>query len=624
MSEEKIKTYFIPKWLIIIIAIFLIMLFISVIFYFSLSTIYKDKIYPNIYIGEIKIGGLTPAGAKLILDNKLDSIEQAGIPFIYGDKQAEIQPVATSAEGDIAYQIINFDTDKTIGMAYAYGRENSLIIAIDQRIKSLFNRQNLAMQFSLDDKQIQNVLSGDFGGYQVPAQDAKLVYATSSNNKDLVFKVEAEKSGSQINYQDGLNELYKNLQSLDGSAITLYEHNNKPQILKKDCSGIEAKAEQILTATPVTLQNGQDKFKIEAKDLAGWLALKKNPDEMSADKILVEINIKALENYLISVLGPKINKEPSLSKFEMKDGKVQAFQTGGDGLNLNAMASAIKIKDTINSRGTSTDLIVNIVKSDDLATSTNNFGIKEIIGTGRSNFKGSPKNRRHNIRTGANALNGTLIKPGEEFSMVKTLGEVDAKNGYLEELVIKGNKTTPEYGGGLCQIGTTAFRGALASGLPITMRRNHSYRVSYYEPAGTDATIYSPLPDLRFLNDTGNYILIQSRIEGDILSFDFWGVSDGRIASQTYPVIYNIKKPAPEKTIETLDLKPGEKKCTEKSHNGADAYFDYKVTYPDGKIAEKRFSSHYIPWQAVCLVGVDKLTSSTQNNASSTPAKKIP
>jgi len=246
----------------------------------------------------------------------------------------------------------------------------------------------------------------------------------------------------------------------------------------------------------------------------------------------------------------------------------------------------------------------------------NNFGIKETVGVGRSDFTGSPPNRRHNIKIGGAAINGLLIKPGEEFSLLKALGEVSAKTGYLPELVIKENKTIPEYGGGLCQVGTTMFRAALESGLPITMRRNHSYRVQYYEPAGTDATIYDPWPDFRFINDMPTYILIQTKIATNTLAFEFWGERDGRLAEKTKPTIYNIVKSEPTKIIETLDLKPGETKCTERAHNGADAYFDYKVTYPDGQIKEKRFSSHYVPWREVCLLGVEKLSSSPGTAAS--------
>ena len=107
--------------------------------------------------------------------------------------------------------------------------------------------------------------------------------------------------------------------------------------------------------------------------------------------------------------------------------------------------------------------------------------------------------------------------------MLKVLIPFTEKAGWLPELVIKGNKTVPELGGGLCQIGTTLFRAILASGLPITERQSHSYRVRYYEPAGADATIYEPRPDFRFVNDTGNYLLINGYVEGDEVTFEVWG-----------------------------------------------------------------------------------------------------
>jgi vancomycin resistance protein YoaR len=309
-------------------------------------------------------------------------------------------------------------------------------------------------------------------------------------------------------------------------------------------------------------------------------------------------------------------------RFAVVDGRVTNWQNGQDGYQIDLAATAAQIAQNFMSGQNQIPLITTTIVGDN-AIEANNLNIKEVIGSGSSNFTGSPANRRHNIAVGAAALQGLLIKPNEEFSLIKALGEIDDKTGYLQELVIKDNKTTPEYGGGLCQIGTTVFRTALATGLPITMRQNHSYRVSYYEPAGTDATIYDPLPDLRFINDTGNYILIQSHIVKNTLYFDFWGTSDGRVATTTAPVIYNIVKPEPTKTIFTTDLQPGQKKCTESSHNGADAYFDYTVIYPAGAtttpVHERRFKSHYVPWQAVCLIGATATSSpamatSTLNN----------
>ncbi|MCD4704994.1 VanW family protein, partial [bacterium] len=122
--------------------------------------------------------------------------------------------------------------------------------------------------------------------------------------------------------------------------------------------------------------------------------------------------------------------------------------------------------------------------------------------------------------------------------------------------------------------------------------------------------------DMKFVNDTDKHILIQTRIVGTKLYFDFWGTKDGRQVTVTDPIIYNIVGPGPTKEIETLDLEPGKRRCTESAHNGADAYFDYKVEYVDGEIFEERVRSHYVPWQAVCLVGVEKLSSDESEDES--------
>ncbi len=605
------------KWLLAIVVIFFISVAVIIALYFIFEKNYQNKIYPKVYLGDIMLGGQTKGQAQQIINEKINIINQQGIIFYYRQQQAVILPIITTTEGDWAYEIINFETKKTINQAFNFGRENTFFVNLKEKIKALLYHQPINLQFTINEKEIIKILEGKFYQFENPAQDAKLIY----NNG--LFTTQEETGGKLVDYEKAIRELKIKLAQLGDLKIKLFTKTDYPRIYKKDCLNIENSAMKILQLSPIELILGQKKWIIKKDQLANWLTLKIAQGEQKNKKIIVGLNQEAIEQFFQDEIEPAINKEPMNAKFTIQNGRVVEFQASTDGQQINRQASFDKIEDElINKKSKTVELIITELKSLVHTKDTNKLGISEIVGTGQSDFAGSPTNRQHNIKTGAETLNGILIKPSQEFSLIKALGKTDGSAGYLPELVIKGNETIPEYGGGLCQIGTTIFRAAIASGLPITARRNHSYRVSYYEPAGKDAAIYDPWPDVCFINDASNHILIQSRIEGSNLFFDFWGTKDGRIIEQTDSVIYNIVKPGPTKYIETLDLPVDEEKCTEHAHNGADAYFDYKVTYPDGEIKEERFYSHYVPWQEVCLIGVEELSNEADNNQIATTTKE--
>lgn len=241
-------------------------------------------------------------------------------------------------------------------------------------------------------------------------------------------------------------------------------------------------------------------------------------------------------------LARKINKDPVDSKFTVENDRVVEFASSQAGVRLKteesiaALEAAVK-KLSEQPLGGSATVNLALEKIEPAIQNSNGLGIATLIGEGVSNFAGSPKNRIFNINVATARFNGVLIKPGEDFSFVSVLGEVDGEHGYLPELVIKKDKTEPEFGGGICQVSTTAFRAAIYSGLKITARRNHAYPVRYYNPQGMDATVYVPRPDLRFINNTPDYILIQTKIEGTILKFQFYGIDDGRKTEIVGPTI---------------------------------------------------------------------------------------
>lgn len=252
------------------------------------------------------------------------------------------------------------------------------------------------------------------------------------------------------------------------------------------------------------------------------------------------INKEGVKSYL-GTLSSKVNLPPEDAVFAGdENNKVYVKAPDKPGQELNEEESLTAIEEALAGQTGSTlsiNLPVETSEANFKSADKDRLGLKELIGEGKSNFAGSPKNRIYNIKRALQQFNGVIIKPGAEFSFVDYLGTVDGTTGYLPELVIRNNKTEPEFGGGICQVSSTLFRAAIYSGLKITERRNHSYAVQYYRPYGMDATIYIPRPDLKFVNNTPGAIFMQSEIEGTDLIFRFFGTRDGRTATVDGPHI---------------------------------------------------------------------------------------
>lgn len=629
MSLKFKKAIFLVCDVLLFLVIFLL------IFYLFFESKFDNKIYPNVYLNGFNLGGLSTDDAKKIVEKEIEEFDAQGVRIIAETEEVLWRRDVFSFDPDLVSQTVFFDIEKTMDDAFLLGRSGNIFSDFYFKTSSLFVKRSIPLSFLLDKEKIKKYLYDSFDQSISLAKNADIISNKSSDFNDflqtenvgesngtasssIVFIITPEVYGKQINYDKFFVDFENNLAYLKNDNIGLDFIEGEPEIKIVDANGSKEEAYSLLNLAPFNLIYKNDKeekiFTISKEDFSTWLKLSRKNDVsnngLGGDKIVVDLDSEKFFSFLKEKISPEIEREPTKPQFEFKDDKVSFFSPGSDGLKINQEKTFDNVLNSFVMKDFSqVFLSVEISKTDDVGN-TNDMGIKELIGSGHSNFAGSPTNRRHNIKVGAEKLNGLIIKPGEEFSLVTALGPTTAEAGYLPELVIKGNKTVPEYGGGLCQVATTMFRAALGTGLPITERKNHSYRVSYYEPAGTDATIYSPRPDLKFKNDTNHNILIQARFEGaNDMYFDFWGTSDGRLSTTTYPVIYNIVRPGPTQIIETTDLKPGEKKCTERAHSGAEAYFDYFVTYNPGTESENkvenRFYSKYVPWREVCLVGVE-------------------
>jgi len=192
---------------------------------------------------------------------------------------------------------------------------------------------------------------------------------------------------------------------------------------------------------------------------------------------------------------------------------------------------------------------------------------------------------------------------------------VSLDTGFAEALIIYGGRTIRGVGGGVCQVSTTLFRAAYFGGYPIVERNSHAYRVGYYERGdpgkwsgpGLDATVFAPLVDLKFQNDSPHWLLMEVYVSPTAgrITWKFYSTSDGRQVSVAPPVVENFV-PHPDPLYEEdPELPAGTVKQVDYAADGADVTV-YRAITRDGQqinAGEKPIRTHYQPWRAIYHYG---------------------
>ncbi|MBT3834651.1 hypothetical protein HOF56_00200 [Candidatus Peribacteria bacterium] len=320
-------------------------------------------------------------------------------------------------------------------------------------------------------------------------------------------------------------------------------------------------------------------------------------------------NKEEIKKTLDAVIGSKINRDSGKVTINESDSGEIEFE--GVGLTGRSLNSELASEMTIEALENNVSLVQLPVEKSNPRVAVRSLelrksGIRELVAIGESDYYGSPLNRRHNIRKGLEKFNGEIINRKEEFSFNKILGPVNDKTGFLKELTIMGARTLPAFGGGLCQVSTTAFRGAWIAGFPISKRRNHSYAVRYYFPIGTDATIFPPWTDLKFINDTSGDILIQTHYEDSKAYFIYYGTKPKKRNTELIgPFVWDIKKPPPSRTDMTTEIPPGETRIVSRKVPGMKSIWYRFVKSSDEEILKEEFYSDYEARPEVEEIGID-------------------
>lgn len=570
----------------------------------------KDRILPGVTVGGIAVGGLNRTAALQTLQTAYDAMLDAGLGVEVDERLSNVAlRVNGQSDPDLSYNVIDMDISAAVNAAYEQGRSGGAM-------SRLFRPLLLATAFpahitvdtSISEQPIKDAVSAEFPGVEDPGK--AIGFDVTYTDDEPVVTVTPPVDGHVFDWGNATKSLLTDASDFNLSTLTIPVVILTSDITLEEADTLAASVDEALAAAPYTLSHTPENrteaqtWEITKRDVAAWIAPGRNDD----GDLTLTLDAVAMTTFL-ETLHDEIDVAAQNARFAMENNRVVEFAASHDGVTVNDEATIRAVADFLGKADTEILVMVDRVVPTVPTESVNALGIKEVLGVGTSDFNGSPSNRIANITHGASKLNGLLIAPGETISLVEQLQPFTVADGYLPELVIKGDEIKPEVGGGLCQIGTTTFRAAMNSGLHIVERRNHSLVVSYYnDPSnnnpGTDATIYDPSPDFKFENDMEHYILLTTEVD-DVekkLYFTFWGTADGREASYEPPTVLSWSGYGATQYKETTTLAAGVEKC-QAPHPGATTTFTYNVSYADGTTHEEEFFSSYRSLPKICLVG---------------------
>ena len=224
------------------------------------------------------------------------------------------------------------------------------------------------------------------------------------------------------------------------------------------------------------------------------------------------------------------------------------------------------------------------------------LGIKQVTGQFTTYFPYLPY-RNVNIGRAAALINGTLLKPGEIFSLNQVVGERTKANGFTEGYIIKAGRFRKELGGGVSQSATTTFNAMFFAGLKDVFHKPHGLYIDRY-PAGREATVAWPSLDLKFQNDTKYGVLVQAYVvkgtpsrRGSI-TVKMW-------STKTYDKIV-ATKPIKSNFTSGRDITDDSKDCEPTSPvQGFDVRYQ-RLFYQNGSVVRREnFSWTYAPTDKV-------------------------
>lgn len=580
-----------------------VMLFLSLIVAWTVGyqLIYAGRIFPGVSVAGVDVSGMKPSDAAVKLSQTLSYPISGQVLFRYGEKAWMASPAQLG---------MVFDATASARTAYDLGRKGGMFGALSGQVRAAGAGLKVPPVIVFDQRVAYYFLNQIASQINQPVTEATLLI----NGTDVV--AQPGQVGRELKMDATLIYLGAQLQTFSDGEVPLVVQELQPEII--DVSAQADMARQVLSqpltlTIPNAIASDPAPYVYDQRILAELLGVQR-----TENGVQVGLKQASLRDILVPV-KTQIDRAAQDAKFIFNDGtgQLDVMAESQIGRSMDVEASIKAINDALLRGEHTVSLVVNEAQPRVASNATGQeLGITQLIHAETSYFYGSSTERMQNIQAAAASFHGLLVAPGETFSMGEHMADVSLENGFAEALIIYGGRTIKGVGGGVCQVSTTLFRAVFNAGFPVVERTPHAYRVGYYEQtaggsvdarlAGLDATVYFPLVDFKFTNDSPYWILMETYFSSSgSLTWKFYSTSDGRTVAWDTTGVTNVVSAPSASFEENPELRKNEMKQVDWAANGADVTVTRTVSRDGGVLFQDQFTTHYEPWQAICQYGHD-------------------
>jgi vancomycin resistance protein YoaR len=557
---------------------------------------YRGVILPAVFVDKTPLSGLTSSQAYKRIDAKLAAIY--GVPL-------RLQ-FASHTWDPTRQQIgLQYDIQGTVNEAEAIGRDGSFLSNLIDRLP-IHPSHTVPLLYKLSEPRLRTYLNRVIAPV-VFHQSANASLGVSRRTWHVVLH--PSHPGTQLDVASSEQVAHDALGSLSKQVRTLQVVNIPPVVTDRDARQVQSRVEAFLDHPPV-MQLGKRVFVGSRYSFARMIHFSTKFGKHTA-AIQMNVDSNAVHDY-VSWLAYSVDRQPENARLDFSAGHVTQVTPRKTGRTLDRDTAYTKILAAVTGLKPTARLRLPVLVTQPPFDQTNpgSLGITTLVGTGSTSFPGASSVRTDAVSTIAGTLNNVVITPGEDISFNQLVQTPNgwADQAYADDEAGSAGQPVPGDGGAMQQVATTFLRALYTSGLQLTERHAHRFRLPWYEPPyGFDALV-SPARswDLVFHNNTGKYLILQTRVEPirqELFIYVFGPKLGWKVAVDSFGRLTNVVKHGPE--VERVDpsLAPQERKQVAWPADGGKTVLQRTITFPNGNVKVDEIDSTYDPRAAVMAIG---------------------